>query len=71
MTKQRKNRGEMTNLKKGQKGFTRLPADKVKRERVVFYLTKPQRSKLKQYAKDKDLTPSDVIRERLKDIIQD
>lgn len=59
----------MTKSKKGVKGFQELPKEIKKTERGVFYLSPNQMLKLKTYCTSKDISPSELIRERLKDVI--
>lgn len=61
----------MNQIKKGVKGFVKMPTDQVKNKRVVFYLNKAQMLSLKDYCSKNNLLPSELIRERLKDIIKD
>ena len=61
----------MKQVKKGVKGFVKMPDNEVKNKRVVFYLSNPQSELLQAYCKKHNLKPSQVIRERLKDIIKD
>jgi len=61
----------MTKSKKGVQGFIKLPKELKKTKRGVFYLSDNQMTSLKEYCKQIGLTPSELIRERLKDIIKD
>jgi len=61
----------MKQVKSGIKGFVKLPNNEVKNKRVVFYLNKAQMLSLKDYCTKNNLLPSELIRERLKDIIKD
>jgi len=61
----------MTKSIKGKKGFQLIPSDHKKTKRGVFYLTPTQMNDLRDYCKSINTTPSELIRERLRDIIKD
>jgi hypothetical protein len=61
----------MTKSRKGVKGFVSLPAEIKKSKRGVFYLSESEMKALKEYCHHIDITPSELIRERLRDIIKD
>ena len=61
----------MKHVKKGVKGFVKIPDNEVKNKRGVFYLSTSQMELLQEYCTKNNIKPSQLIRERLKDIIKD
>jgi len=61
----------MTKSKKGVQGFIKLPSELKRSKRGVFYLTESEMKALREHCANIDTTPSELIRERLKDIIKD
>ena len=61
----------MTKTQKGVQGFIKLPKELKKTKRGVFYLSDNQMMALKEHCNQIGLTPSEFVRERLKDIIKD
>jgi hypothetical protein len=54
---------------KGKKGFQSVHKEVKMDKRGVFYLTEEQMKVLRAYCKGINTTPSELIRERLEDII--
>ena len=57
--------------KKGHQGFIKLPIEKKRSKRGLYYLTIAEMSRLKEYCVGIGTTPSELIRERLNDVIKD
>lgn len=59
----------MAFTEKGKKGFQKAPKGQRKDKRVVFYLNESEMKRLKAYCDKLGIKPSQLIRERLKDVI--
>jgi len=59
----------MTHIEKGVKGFKTLPEEIKKSKRGVFYLSESQMKRLRDHCNKIGISPSELIRERLKDVI--
>jgi hypothetical protein len=55
--------------KLGQKGFIKLPENEVKNKRISAYFNEIEREKIITFAKENNVTHTELIRSRLKDII--
>ena len=56
--------------KKGKKGFIKQPKDKLKNKRISAYFTQSECDKIVTFAKENNISQTDLIRSRLKDIIE-
>ena len=56
--------------KKGKKGFIKLPKGLVKNKRISAYFNQSEFDKIRIFAKENDISHTDLIRSRLKDIIE-
>ena len=56
--------------KKGVQGFIKTPPELKRSKRGVFYLTEKEMKAFKEYCLQRDVKPSQLIRERLKDIFE-
>ena len=56
--------------KKGKKGFINQPKEKLKNKRISAYFTESERDKIVTFAKQNNISHTDLIRLRLKDIIE-
>jgi hypothetical protein len=56
--------------KKGKKGFIKQPKDKLKNKRTSAYFTQSEYDKIITFAKENNISQTDLIRSRLKDIIE-
>ena len=59
----------MSNAIKGKKGYQKIDESIRKDKRVTVKFTLSEYDKLKTYVKENGLTLSDLIRDRLKDVI--
>ena len=59
----------MTHNEKGVKGFKTLPKEIKKSKRGVFYLSENQMKRLRDYCNKIGISLSELIRERLNDVI--
>lgn len=55
---------------KGKKGFIKLPNELVKNKRISAYFNKAEFDKIVKFAKENNISYTDLIRSRLKDIIE-
>ena len=60
----------MTKSNKGVKGFIKIPSELKRTKRGVFYLTENEMKALKEHCLQIGVKPSELIRERLKDIFE-
>jgi hypothetical protein len=60
----------MAESKKGVQGFIKTPPELKRSKRGVFYLTENEMKAFKEYCLQRDVKPSQLIRERIKDIIK-
>jgi N-acetyl-beta-hexosaminidase len=56
--------------KKGQKGFIKQPEEKLKNKRISTYFTQSEYYKIVTFAKENNISYTELIRSRLKDIIE-
>lgn len=57
-------------IEKGKKGFQSKPKDELKNKRLSAYFTQMESDKLFSFAKENNITLTELIRLRLKDIIE-
>lgn len=55
---------------KGKKGFIKQPKEKLKNKRISTYFTQSEYDKIINFAKENNTTLTELIRSRLKDIIE-
>ena len=55
---------------KGRKGFIKQPKEKLKNKRISTYFTQLEKDKIIKFAKENNISHTDLIRSRLKDIIE-
>jgi|TARA_R110002051_G_C8722159_1_gene496842 hypothetical protein len=55
---------------KGRKGFIKQPKEKLKNKRISIYFTQLEKDKIIKFAKENNISQTDLIRSRLKDIIE-
>lgn len=56
--------------KKGKKGFIKQPIEKLKNKRISAYFNQSEFDKIITFAKENNISHTDLIRSRLKDIIE-
>jgi len=55
---------------KGKKGFIKLPKGIAKNKRISAYFNQAEYDKIIKFAKENDISHTELIRSRLKDIIE-
>ena len=58
------------NNQKGKKGFIKLPEGIAKNKRISAYFNQAEFDKIIKFAKENDISHTELIRSRLKDIIE-